>query len=141
MHITGDITIVESELEWKFVRARGPGGQHVNKAATAVQLRFDAAHSPVLTPKVQERLRRLAGQKMSEEGMLTIEADRFRSQKQNREDALTRLLLLIRQATVEPKKRRATKPSVSSKRRRLEDKRRRSETKRQRTGVKAIDGT
>ena len=141
MHITENITIGESELEWKFVRARGPGGQHVNKAATAVQLRFDAAHSTVLTPKIQERLRRLAGKKMSEEGVLTIEADRFRSQKQNREDALTRLLILIRQAAVEPKKRRATKPSVSSKKRRLEDKRRRSETKRQRTGVKAIDGT
>jgi len=141
VHITGDITIGESELEWKFVRARGPGGQHVNKAATAVQLRFDAAHSEILTPKMQERLRRLAGQKMSEEGVLTIEADRFRSQKQNREDALKRLLILIRQAAVEPKKRRATKPSVSSKERRLEGKHRRSETKRQRTGVKDIDGT
>ena len=141
MHITGDITIGETELQWKFVRARGPGGQHVNKAATAVQLRFDTARSPVLTPEIQERLRRLAGRKMSEEGVLTIEAGRFRSQKQNREDALTRLLTLIRQAAVEPRKRRATKPSVSSKNRRLEDKRRRSDTKRQRGGVKDIDGT
>ncbi len=140
MHITGDITIGETELQWKFVRARGPGGQHVNKAATAVQLRFDAAHSAVLTPEVRERLRRLAGRKMSEEGVLTIEAGRFRSQKQNREDALTRLLTLIRQASVEPRKRRATKPSLSSKERRLEDKRRRSDTKRQRGGVKDMDG-
>jgi ribosome-associated protein len=141
LHITGDITIGETELQWKFVRARGPGGQHVNKAATAVQLRFDAARSAVLTPEIQERLRRLAGRKMSEEGVLTIEAGRFRSQNQNREDALTRLLTLIRQAAVEPRKRRATKPSVSSKNRRLKDKRRRSDTKRQRGGVKDIDGT
>jgi ribosome-associated protein len=136
MHVTGDITLDESELQWNFVRARGPGGQHVNKAATAVQLRFDASRSEALTPEIKERLRRLAGRKMSEEGVVTIEAGRFRSQKQNREDALTRLLTLIRQAAVEPKERRATKPSAASRKRRLEDKRRRSETKRQRGAVK-----
>lgn len=139
MHVTGDIRVEESELEWKFIRARGPGGQHVNRAATAVQLRFDASRSEALTPEIRERLRRLAGRKMSEEGVITIEAGRFRSQKQNREDALTRLLALIRQAAVEPKKRRATKPSASSKQRRLEDKRRRAETKRQRGAMKDTD--
>lgn len=139
MHVTGDIKVEASELEWKFIRARGPGGQHVNRAATAVQLRFDASRSEALTPEICERLRRLAGRKMSEEGVITIEAGRFRSQKQNREDALTRLLALIRQAAVEPKRRRATKPSSSSKQRRLEDKRRRAETKRKRGALKDVD--
>jgi ribosome-associated protein len=128
--VTRNITIGESEIEERFIRASGPGGQHVNRAATAVQLRFDVAHSPSLPDDVRERLIRLASSRMTEDGVLIIEAKRFRSQGRNRQDALNRLVKLIRRAARKPETRRKTRPTRASKERRLEDKRRRSEIKR-----------
>jgi ribosome-associated protein len=128
--VTRNITIDESEIEERFIRASGPGGQHVNRAATAVQLRFDVAHSPSLPDDVRERLIRLASSRMTEDGVLIIEAKRFRSQGRNRQDALNRLVKLIRRAARKPETRRKTRPTRASKERRLEDKRRRSEIKR-----------
>lgn len=124
------IKIAEDELEWRFIRASGPGGQKVNKASTAVQLRFDALHSPSLTDEVRVRLLRLAGQRLNNKGVVVIEARRFRSQERNREDALDRLHRLLERALVRPKPRKPTRPSTAAKRRRLEAKRRRGELKR-----------
>ena len=128
--VTRNIAIGESEIEERFIRASGPGGQHVNRAATAVQLRFDVAHSPSLPDDVRECLIRLAGSRMTEDGVLIVEAKRFRSQGRNRQDALNRLVKLIRRAARKPETRRKTRPTRASKERRLEDKRRRSEIKR-----------
>jgi ribosome-associated protein len=128
--ITPAISIEESEIQESFVRASGPGGQNVNKVATAVQLRFDVKNSPSLPPDIRQRLIRLAGRRVTEEGELIIEAKRFRTQERNRADAMDRLIQLIRQAAQKPKPRRKTKPSLESKRRRLEAKRRRAEIKR-----------
>ena len=130
IRVTRHIAIDESELEERFFRASGPGGQHVNKAATAVQLRFDAAHSPTLPDDVRQRLIDLAGNKVTDYGVVVIDAQRFRSQRRNRRDARKRLVGLIRQAARKPKPRRKTEPSRASKERRLEEKRRRSEKKR-----------
>jgi ribosome-associated protein len=129
IEVTRNIAIDESEIQLEFIRASGPGGQHVNKAATAVQLRFDVANSPSLPDAVRERLARLAGKRMTEDGVLIMEAKRFRSQERNRQDALDRLIRLIRKAAKKPKPRRKTKPTRASKARRLRDKRRRSEIK------------
>jgi ribosome-associated protein len=128
--ITRDIAIDENELEERFFHASGPGGQHVNKAATAVQLRFDVAHSPALPDDVRRRLIDLAGNRVTDDGVLVIDAQQFRSQRRNRRDARKRLVDLIRRAAKKPKRRRKTKPSRAAKRRRLENKRRRSEKKR-----------
>ncbi len=133
--ITRTIAIDEKEIRESFVRAPGPGGQNVNKVATAVQLRFDARHSPSLPPEVRERLIRLAGKRVTLDGELLIDANRYRTQEQNREDARARLIQLIRQAAVKPKVRRETKPSRAAKGRRLEDKRHRSEHKKTRAPV------
>lgn len=132
IEITPTITLAENELHFDFVRASGPGGQNVNKVATAVQLRFDVAHSAALPAEVRERLLRLAGKRVTTEGVLVIEARRFRSQERNRQDALDRLIALIRQATESPKPRRQTKLPQALNEHRLAAKRRRSETKRQR---------
>ncbi|MGA1874981.1 MAG: alternative ribosome rescue aminoacyl-tRNA hydrolase ArfB [bacterium] len=132
IHIIDTIFIDEKEIEEEFVRSSGPGGQNVNKVATAVQLRFDAARSPSLPEEVRQRLIRLAGSRMTTDGILVIDARRFRTQERNRQDAMNRLIELIRQATHKPKIRRKTRPSLKSRERRLEDKRRRGQAKRMR---------
>jgi ribosome-associated protein len=127
--ITPTLTIEDSELQERFVRASGPGGQNVNKVSTAVQLRFDAARSPALTGEVRQRLVALAGSRMTDEGILVIDAREHRTQGQNREEARIRLTDLIRRALVRPKRRRKTKPGKAAKERRLDTKKRRGETK------------
>jgi len=132
IRVTKNISIDESELEERFIRSPGPGGQNVNKVASAVQLRFDVAGSPSLPERVKQRLRSLSGQRMTDDGVLIIEARRHRSQHKNREDALDRLVALIRKAASPPKKRKTTKPTRAARERRLQQKRRRSEKKRRR---------
>lgn len=133
--ISRHIRIDEREIQEVFIRASGPGGQNVNKVATAVKLRFNVAKSPSLPDDVRSRLIRLAGRRVTEDGMLIIDARRFRSQERNRQDAIRRLVALIRKATDKPKPRLRTKPSLASKKRRLQAKRRRSEIKRRRGAV------
>ena len=132
--VTADIALDESELEERFIRASGPGGQKVNKVATAVQLRFDVAHSPSLSGDVRARLTALAGRRIGADGVLVITAQRFRTQRRNRDDALERLLTLVRKAAQPPKPRRPTRPTGASRERRLETKRQRGEIKRRRSG-------
>lgn len=132
IQITDQIALDEAELEERFVRASGPGGQHVNKVATAVQLRFDAGRSSSLPERVRSRLLRLAGSRATASGIIVITADRFRSQSRNRADALARLVELIRKAAQPVKPRRATVPTRASRERRLEEKKRRGDIKRSR---------
>jgi len=135
IHITRTITIDESEIQEYFIRASGPGGQNVNKVATTVQLRFDVANSRSLPEEVRRRLISLAGNRITEDGILIIDARRFRTQGRNREDATSRLVELIRNAAQRPKFRRKTRPTLASKIRRLESKRRGAESKRIRGAV------
>ena len=129
MRVTDSITIDESELTEDFVRSSGPGGQNVNKLASAVQLRFDARRSPSLPDDVRTRLERLAGRRLTRDGVIVITAQRHRTQERNRQDALDRLVELIRQAAVPPVPRRATRPTAGSRERRLESKKRRASIK------------
>jgi ribosome-associated protein len=124
--------IDEKEFEISFIRAAGPGGQNVNKVASAVQLRFDVANSPSLPEEVKSRLTKLAGKRMTQDGVLIIEAKRYRIQEKNREDALSRFHALLQKAIEKPKKRKKTKPTKSSKEKRLRAKKRRGEIKRTR---------
>ncbi len=134
IRITPQIRIDEDELDYSFLRASGPGGQNVNKVETAVQLRFDLFASPSLDEEVKRRLARLAGSRLTNDGVIVIAAQRFRSQERNRQDALERLIQLIAKAAERPKKRIATRPTLASKKRRVDSKVKRGETKRLRTG-------
>lgn len=135
IRITPYLALDEGEIKLQFIRASGPGGQNVNKVSSAVQLRFDVAHSPSLPEAVRTRLMRLAGSRLTNEGEVVIEAKRFRTQERNRQDAIDRLVELIRRATEKPKPRVATRPTLASKKRRLEAKKQRGEVKRGRGAV------
>jgi ribosome-associated protein len=135
IRITATIAIDEREIAESFIRSSGPGGQNVNKLATAVQLRFDVRHSRSLPDEVRARLEKLAGRRLTRDGVLVITAERHRTQERNRQDARERLVALIRQAAIRPKLRRATKPTAGSRERRIQTKKRRSRIKRLR-GVK-----
>lgn len=139
IRITDSISLDEREIEENFVRSAGPGGQNVNKLATAVQLRFDLRQSQTLPPDVRARLARLAGRRLTNEGVLIIIAQRHRTQERNRHEARERLVELIRRAAAPPKPRHATKPTAASKRRRLDTKVRHSRLKRLRGKKPAED--
>ncbi len=132
IELTPTLSLEEKELVFDFIRASGPGGQNVNKVSTAVQLRFDAVNSPSLPAEVKERLIKLAGSRMTEDGILIIEAKRYRSQEKNRIDAVQRLVTLIQKAAEPPKKRKPTRPSVTARAARVGAKRQRGELKRTR---------
>jgi ribosome-associated protein len=133
--IDDQLALDESEISESFIRASGPGGQNVNKVASAVQLRFDLRRSNSLPEPVRARLARLAGRRLSQDGVVVITAMRYRSQERNRADALQRLVALIRRAATPPRPRRPTRPSAASRERRLADKAERSRLKRRRAGV------
>jgi ribosome-associated protein len=139
IQVTAHIAIDEREIEESFVRSSGPGGQNVNKLSTAVQLRFDVRHSPSLPGDVRDRLERLAGSRLTNDGVLVIIAQRHRTQARNRQDALDRLTEMIRQAAIRPIKRRPTRPTRASRERRIEGKKRRGGIKHLRRSKPSFD--
>jgi ribosome-associated protein len=139
LQITPTIVIDDSEIEERFVRSSGPGGQNVNKVSTAVQLRFDAGRSRAIDDEVRGRLKTIAGSRMTADGVVVIDSRAFRTQAQNREAARERLVDLLRQAAVRPKRRRKTRPSGASKLQRLDSKRHRATTKERRRNVAGDD--
>ena len=139
LEITPSVTIPDGDLAYAFVRASGPGGQNVNKVSSAVQLRFDMAGSTALSDAVKNRLRALAGRRLTDDGAILIIARNQRTQEHNRREALERLADLVERALVVPKTRRATKPTRASKERRLEGKTRKQQTKKQRSRVRWDD--
>ena len=139
INITPAISIDEKEIHLRFVRASGPGGQNVNKVATSVQLRFDVGNSPSIPGDVRVRLIRMAGRRITQDGILIIEARQFRTQERNREDAIGRLVSLIRRAVEKPKLRKKTRPSLAAKERRIEGKKKRGITKKMRRTVPDTD--
>jgi len=139
IRITDTITLDEREVSEEFVRSSGPGGQNVNKVSTAVQLRFSVAGSPSLPEEVRVRLMKLAGKRVTSEGILVIDAQSFRTQLRNRQDAIQRLVDLIRKAAEKPRVRRRTKPPAGARERRLEAKQMRSQIKKQRRNVFSSD--
>ena len=130
IEVSPTVKIDESEIQYEFIRASGPGGQNVNKVSSAVKLRFDAANAPGLPPEVRQRLQRLAGRRMNAEGVLLLDARSHRTQEANRREAFQRLIDLLMQASVEPRPRRKTRPSPASRQRRLQGKHQRSQVKR-----------
>ncbi len=135
IYVTPSIAIKEDEIKFDFIRASGPGGQKVNKVSTAVQLRFDVKNSPALSDDIRFRLAHLAGRRITEAGILIIKAKSFRTQKQNRRNAINRLIKLIRKASEKPKTRIKTKPSLASKERAMEAKKHRAKIKKMRRPV------
>jgi ribosome-associated protein len=138
LRISRDLVIDENDIDISFVRASGPGGQNVNKLSTAAQLRFDTRRIQ-LAPDVAARLNRLAGQRMTKDGVIVIHGQRFRTQERNRADVIDRLVELLREASVRPTPRRATRPTLGSKQRRLEGKKRRSDVKAKRGSARFDD--
>ena len=135
IQITSTLAIDPTDIKWEFIRASGPGGQNVNKVATAVQLRFDVRTFSALPEDARGRLAQLAGRRMTEDGVLILGAKRFRTQERNRQDAIQRLVKLIRKSLEKPKTRRKTRPSPASRQKRLDEKRHRSETKKSRQSI------
>ena len=129
LEITDQISIAERELQFDFIRASGPGGQNVNKVSSAVQLRFDVANSPSLPEEARQRLAQIAANRINKDGVLILEASQFRTQEQNRQEAIARLVELVRRAAHKPRRRKKTRPSAASIERRLKQKRHRSEKK------------